>query len=394
MKENNPLAQVTGALRQRAESDTIKAVVMVRPVKDGRYVLAVGFMGTGTRFYDWFSNFRMGMEDGFHKGFYQLTQQFIKNEEHIVFPDTAEALGLSKLTLRDILSEMRGENSRFSLWMAGHSQGAAVMQVYCDHLLKAHLLPPESVFGCGFASPTVAAEPAGRSGASYPLYHVLNADDLIARMGSMRHFGLCLQYTPDAAFRAAAYGWSTTPEAVEARRQAQTLTLHITDTFSFLQAFTALLTVICEEKSDEAIFGGTEGIFSAAPVEKVFSFAGRKAKDSLHTMIAYMRRTYREFLGREMDEAALSYLMQTFRPIVQSLPIKRLMGALYDQLYPPHSLCRGKTMNGAYRQIVNDRRSLLRPFVWDDHGAATPHRRYARGYYALDAHPRPARRAR
>lgn len=392
IKEHNPLAQVTGALRQREESDTIKAVVMIKPAEAGRFVLAIGFMGTGKRFYDWFSNFRMGMEGGFHKGFYQLTQQFIKNEEHIVFPDTAEALGLGKLTLRDILREMRGGDGRFSLWMAGHSQGAAVMQVYCDYLLKAHALPPESIFGCGFASPTVAAEPAERASADYPLYHVLNADDLVPRMGSMRHFGLCLQYTPDAAFRAAAYGWSMTAAAIEARRQAQALTLHITDTLSFLQAFTALLSVICEEKTDEAIFGGTEGIFSVAPVEKVFSFAGRKAKDTLYNMIAYMRRTYREIRGQDMDEAALGYLMKSIRPIVKTMTIKRLMSALYDQLYPPHSLCRGKANNGAYMQIVNTRRNRLKPFIWQDHGAAA-HRRYAGSYYALEA-PRPLRRAR
>ena len=288
---------------------------------------------------------------------------------------------------------MRVEDSRFSLWMAGHSQGAAVMQVYCDYLLKAHALPTDSIFGCGFASPTVAAEPAERNSAEYPLYHVLNAEDLIPRMGSMRHFGVCLQYTPDAAFRAAAYGWSMTASAIEARRQAQVLTLHITDTLSFLQAFTALLSVICEEKTDEAIFGGTEGIFSVAPVERMFSFAGRKAKDTLYNMIAYMRRTYREMHGRDMDEAAVGYLMQSFRPIVKSMPIKRLMSALYDQLYPPHSLCRGKTNNGAYMQIVNRQRNLLRPFIWKDHGTMAPHRRYAKSYYALEA-PRPVRRAR
>ena len=365
-------------------SDTIKAVVMIKPAADGRFVLAIGFMGTGKRFYDWFSNFRMGMEGGFHKGFYQLTQSFIKNEEHIVFPDTAEALGLAKLTLKDVLAEMRGEDSRFSLWMAGHSQGAAVMQVYCDHLLNEHAVHPALLFGCGFASPTVAAEPAARHSADYPLYHVLNAEDLVPRMGSMRHFGICLQYTPDAAFRAAAYDWSMTAADIEARREAQVLTLYITDTLSFFQAFTALLLVVCEEKSDETIFGGTEGIFSVAPVEKVFSFAGRKAKDQLCGMIAYMRRTYKEILGQEMDEAAVAFLMKSFRPIVRSMPLKRLLGALYDQLYPPHSLCHGKTKNGAYLRIVNERRNLLMPFIWEDDGAQ-PHRRYAKGFYTYSA---------
>ena len=383
MREHNPFSQVTGALRQRGESDTIKAVVMIRPKKDGRFLVAIGFMGTGTRFYDWFSNFRVGMENGFHKGFYQLTQGFIKNETEILFPATADALGLHKLTLQDVLLEMCGEDSRFDLWMAGHSQGAAVMQVYCDHLLGELGLHRGRLFGCGFASPTVAAEAAGRGSAEYPLYHVLNAEDLVPRMGSMRHFGLCLQYTPDAAFHTAAYDWSMTTAAVDARRKAQFLTMYITDTLSFLQAFTALLTVVCEEKSDDAIFGGSEGIFSVAPVEKMFSFAGRKAKDTLYGMITYMRKTYQEIKGDAMDEAGVRFLMESFRPIVRSMPLKRLLGTLYDQLYPPHSLCRGKTENGAYLRIVVDQHKKLRPFIWQDDAGQTPYRRYAKGFYTF-----------
>ena len=165
LKESNPLARVTGALRQLEESDTLKAVVMIHPAQDGRYVVAIGFMGTGARLYDWFSNFRVSTEDGFHKGFYQLTQTFLKNEGNIQFPDTAKALGLKALTLSDILTEMQEEDSRFSLWMAGHSQGAAVMQVYCDRLLRNKQIPSARVIGCGFASPHRSS---GRYGAGCP----------------------------------------------------------------------------------------------------------------------------------------------------------------------------------------------------------------------------------
>jgi hypothetical protein len=380
IREHNPLSQVTGALRQREESDTIKAVVMARPAGDGRFVLAVGFMGTGARFYDWFSNFRVGTEGGFHKGFYQLTQAFVKNEAQIHFPDTAEALGLEKLTLLDIFSEMRTENSRFSLWMAGHSQGAAVMQVYCDYLLRLKRIPRERIFGCGFASPTVAADNVIEDSEAYPLYHVLNADDLVSRMGALKHLGLCLQYTPDAAFRNAAYGWSQAPENLDARRNAERLTLHITDTPSFLTAFTAFLQVVCEEKSDDAIFGVSEGLLSIAPIDRMFSFAGRKAKHTLLTMIAYMRKTYREICGHDMDETAVDYLKEICRPVVQDMPLKHLLGALYDRLYPPHSLY-SSLGNGAYCHIVNECAGQLKPFFWQDDPAAAPYRKYAKSFY-------------
>ena len=389
LKENNPLARVTGALRQRGESDTIKAVVMARPGAHGRYTLAIGFMGTGARFYDWFSNFRVSTADGFHKGFYQLTQAFVKNETHILFPDTAAALGLERLTLSDILREMRSRDSRFSLWMAGHSQGAAVMQVYCDHLLRGGGVLPEHVVGCGFASPTVAIDDTVADGAKYPLYHVLNADDLVPRMGSLKHFGLCLQYTPDFKFRDIAYGWRQTADDRKARRDAERLTLYVTDTPSFLTAFTALLSVVCEEKSDDAIFGSSEGVLSFAPIDSVFSFAGRKAKETLGNMIRYMHKAHKELTGREMDEAAVGFLMERCRPIVRSMPLKRLMGALYDCVYPPHSLY-NNTDNGSYWRIVNERSAALKPFIWQDTPAAQPYRRYARYFYVFDGAP-PAR---
>ncbi len=387
LKENNPLARVTGALRQREESDTLKAVVMIHPAAEGRYIVAIGFMGTGARFYDWFSNLRLSTEEGFHKGFYQLTEAFLKNETEILFPDTAEAMGLKSLTLADILAEMRQADSRFSLWMAGHSQGAAVMQVYCDRLLRDKRIPPERIIGCGLASPTVAADGSIPDTPAYPLYHVLNSDDLVPRMGSLKHFGLCLQYTPDEKFRETAYGWSREPDACRARRDARRMTFYITDTPSFLAAFSALLDVICEENTDDAIFGVSEGLLSFGPLDKVFSFAGKKAKATLHSMIAYMHKSYHEITGAPLSENVTDFLKENCRPIVRATPLKRLLGELFDCLYPPHSLY-NNTENGSYWHIVTDQATRLRPFTWRDDPGGLPYRRYARGYFALYGQPR------
>ena len=117
LRQRNPLGQMAGALRQIKGSDTGKALVMIHPAALGRYVVAVSFMGTGSRFYDWFSNFRMSSEDGVHRGFLQLARQFEGNEDHILFPVTARELGLEKLTLRNILEEAAHPDSRFTLIM-------------------------------------------------------------------------------------------------------------------------------------------------------------------------------------------------------------------------------------------------------------------------------------
>ena len=97
LKPVSALGQMLGALRLSSSNNTTgKAVVMLHPALDGRYVVAVGFMGTGSRFYDWFSNFRMTTQDGMHRGFLELARQFEANEEKISFPETAEELGLEK----------------------------------------------------------------------------------------------------------------------------------------------------------------------------------------------------------------------------------------------------------------------------------------------------------
>ncbi len=382
MVEPNPLSQLTGALRQRGESDTIKAVVMARKAAAGRYVVAIGFMGTGMRFYDWISNFRLGTEDGFHKGFAQLTQAFAKNETLIQFPDTAEALGLEKLTLSDILTEMQQDTGRFSLWMAGHSQGAAVMQAYCSRLLHGKKIAGERIFGCGFASPTVAVSGAAAGGERFPLYHVLNADDLVPRMGAAVHFGLCLQFSPDEAFRGAAYGWSRAPQAVTARKAAERLTLHITDTPSFLTAFAALLVAIREEKPDDELFGNPERLLSFGPIDRVVTFAGKKAKERLQGMIAYLQKAYAEITGNAMDEATVRFLAERCRPIVVNMPIRSLLSALFERLYPPHSLV-GRAGGGGYLRIVNEEFARLTPFLWREGGGAPPRRLYAKGFYGF-----------
>lgn len=142
-----------GALRQIERSDTGKVLVMLHPAPDGRYVVAVSFMGTGGRFYDWFSNFRMVAENGIHKGFLQLTEQFERNETEIDFPETARALGVERLTLRHILEEMKSPNSRFALWLTGHSQGGALMQVYAMRKIHLDGVLMTNLVGYGFASP-------------------------------------------------------------------------------------------------------------------------------------------------------------------------------------------------------------------------------------------------
>jgi len=379
LKEHNPVAQIMSALRQRERSDTIKAVTMIHPAANGHYVVAIGFMGTGSRFYDWFSNFRFTSEDGFHKGFRQLTEYFEQSADRILFPETGAALGFQRLTLRNVLAEMRAPDSRFSLWMAGHSQGGAVMQVFCHRLLTVWDVLPRHIVGYGFASPTTAVGSTGRDAAAYPLYHIINSDDLVPRVGALKHLGMCLEYPADQSLRDVAYGWSDEPAEVEDRMQSETMMGHILDTPTMLETIAAFCQTIIEEKTEDSLNVLVERRWPFNSLDKAFLFAGEKTKESLTRLVRYAKVTYRSLAGRRMSEAVVAQLMDEMRPIVREYTVRKLLGAFRDRFYPPHMLCRPHLEMGSYRYIVQTGSLRLQPYVWEDEPDSFPRRRFAEG---------------
>lgn len=370
LREYNPLSQLAGALRQRERSDTIKAVCMMRPTPDGRWLLAIGFMGTGGRFYDWFSNFRFTPEEGFHRGFVQLCESFEMNAEEIVFPFAAEALGLEKLTLGEVFSEMRSLSSRFRLWMAGHSQGGAVMQVLTHRLMNDWGVLAQNMAGYGFASPTVATGRFVHDPAAYPLYHILNSDDPVTRMGALLHLGLCLEYQPDDDFRAQHYDLSTLDADVALRESFQFFEEGMQDMPSVLTHMTAMLEVLAEEKGAEGLSEMLSSWWSIPAVDKVLWRAGDRAMDALERLLTSAREAHLALIGREMDERELSALRQRIRPLVQSTPARRLLEVFSALGAAPHRL------TGPYAAIVLNGLDDLRPFIWIKASAGLPVRRW------------------
>ena len=94
---------------------------MGKKIDHEKYVIAIGFMGTGARAYDWLSNFRFELDEGAHRGFMQLTRHYMSHSTEIYFPEIAQELGLQNLTLFDIINECTKAESRFLLWMSGYS---------------------------------------------------------------------------------------------------------------------------------------------------------------------------------------------------------------------------------------------------------------------------------
>lgn len=372
----NPISQIIGALRQREKSDTIKAVCMMHPLSQGRYLLAIGFMGTGKRLYDWVSNFRFTTEEGFHKGFHQLCTYFEQGAESIVFPSAAQELGLEKLTLGEALSEMRSPRSRFRLWMAGHSQGGAVMQVFTHRLMTDWGVLPQNIVGYGFASPTVATGSFIYDPASYPLYHILNSDDMVPRMGALIHLGLCALYPADDALRRATYGLSALPADVSVYEALRPYRDAMTNTGSIFLYGAAFVRALAEEKGEEGLAALMDKRWSVSLVDKALAFAGDKAAGWVDALLRQVNEAYEDLLGKPMNPQKLDALCDQMRPLVRKTPLRRLLGGLASYTVPPHHLS-GENGEGAYSYIVKYGADALAPFIWVKQNGAPPVKHFA-----------------
>ncbi|MBR4081270.1 MAG: hypothetical protein IKK21_05755 [Clostridia bacterium] len=363
LKQRNAIGQVTGALRQIDGSDTGKALVMIHPAPDGRYVVAVSFMGTGEQLYDWFSNFRMSSEEGIHRGFLQLTRQFEDNEQSVVFPETAQELGLETLTLRHILEEMRHPNSRFVLWLSGHSQGGALMQVYCRRKIEEDGVLPQHIVGYGFASPTVATGTAVNAPGNYPLYHVINADDLVPRMGAAVHLGVLLQYRPDDAMRRACYTWAMDETSLHDRGLVKPIVDWMTSTPRCIETGVAYINALAGQNSaDVAESLGAVGLppalmkvadIAELGVDRLLRYAGRR-----------LAAAYQSISGEEISRARIADMEAMITSVMDEIGVKRFALTLADFLTDPHTINSTRTTSPAYLYIVQYAMDALEPMQW------------------------------
>lgn len=364
MKGGHPLGEVVGALRQRQKSDTGKAVVMIHPAELGRYVVAISFMGTGGRMYDWVSNFRMTEENGTHKGFLQLTRQFEDNEEDIDFPDTARELGLERLTLRHVLQEARNPNSRFTLWLCGHSQGAAIMQVYAHHKITEDGVLPRNMVGYGFAAPSAMSGLAVSDPSAYPLYLVQNSEDVVPRMGAQVHLGVQLVYPAGEELRNRCYTWSHTPQAEENRRLVAGVLCRMTDTPSCLEVTMAYLNVLASYAPEELV--DTLGrIAQRLPVKRMLNAADQRADKLLRAINRRLAAAYAEITGYPASMERVAAHQAEIGGIMERIGLKAFTNAQMEWMVQCHRI--GMDEDGAispYLYIVQEGLGELVPAIW------------------------------
>ena len=328
---SNPLSEVRGGLRLEFSRETGKAVTMLLPGEDGVMTIAVGFMGTGRRPQDWAGNMRFHHEDGLHGGFEAIAMQFEQNAANIHFPAAARALGLSSLTMKDALERTKRSGSPFRFVLAGHSQGAAVMQAWSWRRL-AEGVRAENVTGFGFASP-MAAMGSFADNPPLPLTHFLYSDDIFTRMGLYRHLGRVYLLRADDRLRALCYG-----KAME-----DPLFLSVLDLLDRQRQVGQAL-VLCMGYL-EALSGRPYKIIGnalSAFFESVLMELPAVAEEWIRRVLRFTRRSFRRYYleatGLEPDEGDIEALrdeMDGLMALYGAVPFSRM---LVRALYLTHSL--------------------------------------------------------
>lgn len=360
LKRRSPIRQLSGALRQKENTDRCKAVVMIHPIDTARYMVAIGFMGTGKQIYDWFPNFRVANEQGMHQGFLRLAEDFEDACEEILFPDTARELGLPQLTLSDILSECRRPGSRFRIWMAGHSQGGAVMQLFALQQIQQGLLR-QNLIGYGFASPSVIYDALPCDMSNFPLYHIMNGDDLVPRVGAMLHIGRCRLMHTDEEMRRVCYGEAQQEAAFQdVRRMAQT----IMDTRHALAWVMGLLRAM-ERLSDAEVITMVSSMAGRFLPDRLTESIGGHVDELLRSGQAKVTAAYQQATGEEqLPEPLIAQHQRQISALLAAYGAKGFVKAFRPATSLPHKL-RGNSMEepASYQYIVNQRFDELRQSI-------------------------------
>lgn len=357
MEKKSPFSQYRGFKREKEELSTCKAIVMAHDMPDGRACIAIAFTGTTRRMYEWLGNLRVTEEDGFHAGFLQLTRLFEENEGKIAFPALARSVGKEQLTLADVLKEMRSGSGRYCLFVTGHSQGAALMQIYIYHLLQSGV-SADCVRGIGFASPSVAAQRSVHLAADYPVLNIINADDVIGRVGGQMHVGMCRVLPATSAFRRACYG----PRADTPAMQAALELMHqVRDTEDALLLFIALtesFLALPEEESEEVLSAMIRLYLPEGLSQHLTGYARRMVR-------AAGRRLCKkcEQVAGTVRMAPLARFQTEWNTYFSLYGVREGAAVVIEALMRPHALSDAEQKR-AYQTLVTEYEAQLVSCIW------------------------------
>ena len=362
---NHPIRRgITSGFREWRSGNGVKTLVMLRQIPDGRFIVAVSFMGS-IRLEDWMANFDMMTEDGLHRGFLRRALAFEEAEESIEFPQAAEQLGLKHLTLRTVVEACARPDSPFRLFLTGHSLGAAVMQIYAHQLIARRGVLPETVQGIGFASPKVARSGAVAQPGNWPLIHLLNEDDCVPRIGSEMQLGLCLRYPSDRNLRESCYVFPKSESSRRARALLYPLYSMMRDTPSSIAVCIGILQVYKDAPAADFV-PVLKRLNGDKPMIQRLLNAGDNQADR---MIRFIQRRAKiscvSVSGHEVDPILIQEARECFASAAAQLGMREAMNALTQLGSAAHSMRPHGGKPAVYPWLAERALTSFVPFIRD-----------------------------
>ena len=219
------------------------------------------------------------------------------------------------------------------------------MQVYCRIKLQEDGVLPRNMLGWGFASPSVMASGVETMPEGYPLYHVVNREDIVPRFGAQVHLGVMLHYASDEAMRRECYTWPEDEASARARQLVHGLIDPGRDMASFLIFVAAYLKALSAlPLADRAV-----GITEMQPRSQHLARILAAADEHVDALLDYVARrtadSYYELIGHRMNMQLVACRQQQIDAVLAELGVKAVSKALAQLMRYPHALA-AKLENG------------------------------------------------
>lgn len=183
---------VSQIIRFAKDESALKMLVCVK--KQSKYVVCISIAGSGADINDWRDNLQLKSEGGRHKAYLKNARDFLNIINGISFDEVAEELGEKSLSMKDIISECSMPRSRFSIFITGHSKGAAIAQLLNHLLIDTLYVDRTNLFSILFASPSVVNGRFLHTPYRYPILNIQNADDPVTNYGSIAQLGVSMEF--------------------------------------------------------------------------------------------------------------------------------------------------------------------------------------------------------
>lgn len=332
MRGIRPIGDLVRTVRQLFVTDMAKSIVMTRLMPDGRILIAISFIGTTEKFFDWFSNFKLRDASGMHYGFQELARQFHTKAESVNLPFIAESLGKETFSLLDALRDAVLNKEQYLFWISGHSQGGAVAQIYTQILLQEGI-EPEQIYAYTFAAPTVAYAHTTAGYMAYPIYHIINHDDLVPRIGAQVRFGVDCVFFPDDAFRKSYYNMGELPYSTFSTMLLKTNRIQSTnDALCFGMS---MMRIVMDYQHDAEIQAFLSCVI---PMFSIMKRVGVNIEDAAKYFYEKLTDHYTALQGEKLDDSEMMAFIEAIRWMIDSFGVTDTAKALQASMIEPHRI--------------------------------------------------------